>query len=62
METIDPGLLDRAYTIDHFFTKLLKLASSMNTAPAKREAEERTQFMRLFLNQFEAEVQGLETR
>ncbi|MEK6628584.1 MAG: HD domain-containing protein, partial [Bdellovibrionota bacterium] len=49
-------LNDKAYTIDHFFTKLYKLPDLMNTEAAKIEAKERVYFMRSFLNQLTKEV------
>lgn len=39
-------------TINHFYEKLLKLESLMNTAYAKRIAAERTAFMREYLDEF----------
>lgn len=47
---------DKNFTVDHFFTKLLKLPDLMNTAFAKTEAERRAQFMIQFLNQLESEL------
>ncbi|MCH8537353.1 MAG: HD domain-containing protein [Alkalimonas sp.] len=47
---------DAQYTLDHFYTKLLSLSSSMNTASAKKEAEKRTEFMQLYLSQLKSEV------
>ncbi len=49
---------DSLYTVDHFYTKLLSLAGAMNTSAAKAEAELRSAFMRDYLRQMEAEVNG----
>ncbi len=45
-----------APTINHFYEKLLKLKSLMNTKEGLRIAEERHQFMLDFLQQFYSEV------
>ncbi len=47
---------DRSYSLDHFFTKILQLPACFNTAPGKREAERRVQFMRQFLEQIGSEL------
>ena len=47
---------DGLYTIDHFYTKLLTLSSSMKTKSAVREADKRTLVMRAFLMQLESEI------
>jgi uncharacterized protein len=47
---------DKTYTIDHFGTKLFKLADMMNTASARREAERRTIYMKDFLSQLRSEI------
>jgi len=44
------------YTLDHFFTKLLRLGEYMNTEPARREAERRIEFMRLYLEELKREA------
>jgi uncharacterized protein len=49
---------DNAYTIDHFSTKLLTLAGTMQTASARAEAERRTAFLRAFLDQLATEIAG----
>jgi len=47
---------DKIWTIDHFFQKLLKLESSMNTKSGKEEAKKRTKILRTFLNQLKKEI------
>lgn len=47
---------DRRYMLDHFYTKLLKLAESMSTRTGRRLAEERTAFMRLYLDELRKEL------
>jgi len=48
---------DRNYTIDHFYAKLFNLSDTMNTASAKAEGEQRSAFMRQYLQQLAAEVE-----
>jgi uncharacterized protein len=47
---------DRNYTIDHFYEKLFKVVDKMNTESAKKEAQNRTIFMREYLRQLEVEL------
>jgi len=47
---------DKIWTIDHFFQKLLKLESLMNTKTGKTEAKKRTKVLRDFLNQLKQEL------
>ena len=47
---------DKIWTLDHFFEKLLKLESLMNTKSGKIEAEKRTKILRDFLNQLKREI------
>ena len=49
-------LNDKAFTIDHFFTKLFKLPALMNTTSAKLEADRRVEFMKTFLDQLKSEI------
>jgi len=42
-------LNDQKFMIDHYQTKLFKLADLMNTESAKKMAHERIEFMKLFL-------------
>lgn len=46
-------------TVDHFYNKLLRLKDSMNTEPAKKIAEERTEYMEEFVQRFRAEWKGI---
>jgi uncharacterized protein len=47
---------DRANIIDHFFTKLLKLADTMQTASGRAAAEQRAEFLKQFLAQLGSEI------
>ncbi|MCH8916067.1 MAG: HD domain-containing protein [Thaumarchaeota archaeon] len=47
---------DNTWTIDHFFQKLLKLESLMNTKSGKAEAKKRTRILKEFLNQLKQEL------
>jgi uncharacterized protein len=47
---------DKIWTVDHFFRKLLKLESLMNTKSGKAEAKERTIILKEFLNQLKHEI------
>ena len=47
---------DRVSSIDHFYTKLLTLAGTMQTAAGRAEAELRTAFMREYLDQLRREL------
>lgn len=50
------ALDDRRYMLDHFFTKLLKLESTMATQSGRALARERTAFMRVYLDEFKKEL------
>jgi uncharacterized protein len=52
----DREMDDKTYIVDHFFTKLLKLAPTFNTEAGRREAEKRTQYMRDYLGQMAVEI------
>jgi len=47
---------DKQYTIDHFYTKLLRLSSTMKTDSARKEAKQRTDYMIAFLAQLKNEI------
>ncbi len=47
---------DKIWTVDHFFAKLLKLESLMNTKSGKAEAKNRTRVLKEFLNQLKQEL------
>ena len=47
---------DKTWTVDHFFQKLLKLESLMNTKSGKVEAKKRTKIIKEFLNQLKQEI------
>jgi uncharacterized protein len=50
------GADDRMSIIDHFFTKLLKLEETMQTAAGRTAARQRTQFLKEFLKQLGSEI------
>lgn len=47
---------DRVSAVDHFYTKLLGLSATMQTAGGRREAEARTAFMQAYLAQLAREI------
>lgn len=47
---------DKAFCIDHFFTKLFRLEATMNTTAGMREARIRTEYMKGFLAQLGHEI------
>ncbi|MGY5150840.1 MAG: HD domain-containing protein [Candidatus Nitrosopumilus sp. bin_6a] len=47
---------DKIWTVDHFYQKLLKLDSLMNTKSGKIEAKKRTKVLMEFLKQLEKEI------
>jgi uncharacterized protein len=47
---------DRTSIIDHFFTKLLKLSETMQTAAGRAAAQQRAEFLRKFLTQLGTEI------
>lgn len=49
---------DAVSSIDHFYTKLLTLADTMQTATGRREAARRTAFLEAFLQQLREEIGG----
>ncbi|WP_392342101.1 HD domain-containing protein (plasmid) [Phaeobacter sp. BS23] len=52
----DRALDDRAFALDHFEVKLLKLVDTMQTDGGRQIAQERTEFMRKFVEQFGQET------
>ena len=50
--TLDDG----RYTLDHFFTKLLRLPQTMQTSGGRREARARVEFMVTYLTQLGCEI------
>ena len=47
---------DKKWTLDHFYQKLLKLESLMNTKSGKIEAHRRTKVLKYFLSEFKLEL------
>lgn len=47
---------DKTWTLDHFYQKLLKLESLMNTKSAKTEAKRRTKILKNFLSELKKEI------
>lgn len=47
---------DSAFSLDHFFIKLLRLPDTMNTAAGRAEAHERVKPMQAFLSSLEREL------
>ncbi len=47
---------DRGSSLDHFYSKLLRLAGTMQTEAGRREAARRTEFIELFLQQLRTEI------
>ena len=50
------ALDDRAFSVDHFFVKLLGLADTMQTEAGRVEARRRSEYMRDFLEQLSLEL------
>lgn len=55
------ALDDRAYSVDHFFTKLLLLPESMCSDVGRAEALRRARFLRAALDELAAEIDCLRT-
>lgn len=60
-EPADPFCKSRApdeggASVDHFYSKLFRLAGTMQTPAGRREAERRTAFLRAYLAQLESEI------
>jgi len=47
---------DAGASVDHFYSKLLKLAATMQTQAGRKEAERRTEFLRAFIAQLRSEI------
>ncbi len=47
---------DKTWTVDHFYQKLLKLESLMNTKSGKLEAQKRTRVLKNYLKQLKQEL------
>ncbi len=47
---------DSGASVDHFYSKLLKLAGTMQTPAGRKEAERRTEFLRAFIAQLRLEI------
>ncbi len=47
---------DRGASVDHFYSKLLRLADGMQTGGGRREAVRRTEFLEEFIVQLESEI------
>jgi uncharacterized protein len=52
----DRGLDDIQWTLDHFQTELLKLKDLMHTRTAKKIAQQRAKFIKLFIRQQQKEL------
>lgn len=50
---------DRAYMLDHFFLKLLKLAETMLTPTGRQLAQSRTAFLRTYLQELKNELENV---
>ncbi|GAC1379943.1 MAG: HD domain-containing protein [Ktedonobacteraceae bacterium] len=48
---------DRLYMLDHFFTKLLQLSSTMTTDTGRALAQQRTAFMQMYLDELKKELE-----
>lgn len=49
---------DKKYSLDHFYTKLLKLPEGFKTQTAKREAHLRAEFLERFADQLSKEIES----
>jgi uncharacterized protein len=52
------ALDDKRFTIDHFYTKLLKLPATFRTESARAEAASRADFLKSFLDQLKSELES----
>ena len=49
---------DTRSAVDHFYTKLLHLAGTMQTDAGRAEARQRTQYLQGFLDELRREIEG----
>lgn len=49
---------ERAWAIDHFYTKLLGLPDTMQTGAGREEAQRRVDYMRGYLDELRGEIEG----
>ena len=47
---------DKSWTLDHFYTKLLRLEKTMNTKAGKIEARKRIRIMKKFIDELKKEI------
>ena len=47
---------DRQFTVDHFYTKLFKLPTTMQTVAGREEAQRRVKYMQGYLNELATEI------
>lgn len=52
------ALDDKKYSVDHFFTKLLKLPETFQTQSGKQEAQRRADFLKSFVAQLKQELKS----
>jgi len=47
---------DKLWGVDHFYRKLLRIAEGLHTGTARELGRDRTEFLRVYLRQLEAEI------
>lgn len=50
---------DGLFTVDHFFAKLFKVASSLQTESGRKEGARRVEFMKNYIDHLKREISGL---